>query len=157
MRSRTVLLCCLSAIGASGPLASNRGFTCDVEERRAYLDTVSEAKAAQGAHRDTGVATNSQSDKQNLKNVPRQAQVMAVGHCEEMYRVKTADGKVDEIPESNLRFKTDSGELGPRPGRPVIVRSGMRGDRALLVFARPSEISSFITEACAMSGDDDPF
>jgi len=37
---------------------------------------------------------------------------------------------------------------GPVKGRPVMVGSGMGGDRAHVVFASPGEISSFIRQAC---------
>ena len=72
----------------------------------------------------------------------------AISHCADTYTVKTADGKSDKVWEFNLRFKTDSSELGPRPGKPVIVGAGMQGDRASVVFAAPSEISTFIKDAC---------
>ena len=48
----------------------------------------------------------------------------------------------------NLRFKTDSGDFGPKPGKPVIVGAGMMGDRASVIFAAPTEISTFIQNAC---------
>ena len=50
--------------------------------------------------------------------------------------------------EFNLRFKTDSSKLGPRPGQPVAVGAGMQGDRASIVFASPKEISTAIAESC---------
>ena len=62
--------------------------------------------------------------------------------------MSTADGKITRVWEFNLRFKTDSTRLGPRPGRPVMVGAGMQGDRASVVFATPAEISRFIGEAC---------
>jgi len=33
-------------------------------------------------------------------------------------------------------------------GKPVIVGAGMRGDRASVVFAKPSEVSAFIGPEC---------
>ena len=92
---------------------------------------------------------NMQPAKQNLKKAPPQGQVTAISHCRDTYTVKTADGKVNKVWEFNLRFKTDSGELGPRKGKPVIVGAGMQGDRASVVFAAPSEISTFIRVECA--------
>jgi cytochrome c len=38
--------------------------------------------------------------------------------------------------------------LGPFPGKPAILPSGMLGDRAAVIFAQPSEISSFIRQKC---------
>ena len=83
-----------------------------------------------------------------LKNAPLQDQVTAISFCDHTYTVKTADGKVSKIWEFNLRFKTDSSELGPRPGEPVIVGAGMQGDRASIVFASPGEISALIRAEC---------
>jgi cytochrome c len=64
------------------------------------------------------------------------------------YTIKTADGNVSKAWEFNLRFKTDSSDVGPQRGKPVIVGSGMQGDRASIVFATPDEISKFIKESC---------
>jgi Cytochrome c2 len=64
------------------------------------------------------------------------------------YSVKTADGKINKVWEFNLRFKTDFSELGPARGKPVIVGTGMQGDRASVVFASPIEISRFIKNSC---------
>ncbi len=82
------------------------------------------------------------------ESAPPAGQVTAISHCGDAYTVKTADGNVEKVWEFNLRFKTDSSELGPRSGKPVIVGAGMQGDRASVVFANPSEVSSFIKESC---------
>lgn len=37
---------------------------------------------------------------------------------------------------------------GPLAGKPVLIGSGMKGDRAAVVFARREEISSFIQRQC---------
>ena len=50
--------------------------------------------------------------------------------------------------ERNLRFKTDSSEDGPAKGAPAILRAGMMGDRAAVIFASPEEISGFISHSC---------
>jgi cytochrome c len=47
-----------------------------------------------------------------------------------------------------LRFITDSGDLGPAKGAPVILPAGMMGDRASVFFAAPEEISRFIQHRC---------
>ena len=64
------------------------------------------------------------------------------------YEVATADGAREPYWEFNLRFKTDGSELGPEPGKPVIVGAGMVGDRASVVFASPQEISPSIVPGC---------
>ena len=58
------------------------------------------------------------------------------------------DGDTAPYWEYNLRLKSDSSPQGPAAGKPVIVGSGMRGDRASVVFSKPEEISKFITMRC---------
>ena len=115
----------------------------------AYLKAVSEGKAPTVARRGGGgMRMNMQSAHMDLKTAPAEGRVTAIKHCADTYTVTTADGKDNKVWEFNLRFKTDSGRLGPNPGQPVIVGAGMRGDRASVVFAAPGEISGFITERC---------
>ena len=85
----------------------------------------------------------------DLKKADAESRVTAINYCGDSYRVSTADGKTTAFWEFNLRFKTDGGAEGPRAGKPVIVRTGMQGDRAAVVFSRPEEISSFIRRQCA--------
>ncbi len=113
----------------------------------AYLKAVSDDKAPAAAKRG-GMMMNMQPAKVNLKDAPPEGQVTAITHCRDTYTVKTADGKVEKAWEFNLRFKTDTSERGPRPGKPVIVGAGMQGDRATVVFASPNEISAFIRPDC---------
>jgi len=114
-----------------------------------YLKAVSEGKAPAVARRNGGgMMMDTQSPHINLKAAPAEGQVMAIKHCADTYTVTTADGKDNKVWEFNLRLKTDSSRLGPNPGKPVIVGAGMRGDRASVVFAAPSEISGFITTRC---------
>jgi cytochrome c len=84
----------------------------------------------------------------DLKTLGPEHQVTAIRHCEDTYHVATADGADEPYWEFNLRFKTDMSELGPAPGKPVIVGAGMMGDRASVVFASPQEISPFIVPGC---------
>ena len=88
------------------------------------------------------------SEVPDLKTLGPEHQVTAIQHCEDTYHVATADGANEPYWEFNLRFKTDGSELGPEPGKPVIVGAGMMGDRASVVFASPAEISPFIKEEC---------
>jgi hypothetical protein len=53
-------------------------------------------------------------------------------------------GRHAEFSEANLRFVVDSSPLGPRRGKPVILPAGQIGDRALIFFASPEEIGSFV-------------
>lgn len=56
--------------------------------------------------------------------------------------------EIDAFWEPNLRFITDSGELGPAKNLPVILPAGMMGDRAAIFFATPDEISHLIRHQC---------
>src|SRR5947208_8177636 len=69
-------------------------------------------------------------------------------HCGDTYKVATADGKIRDFWERNLRFKTDVTDDGPQKGAPAIVPAGMMGDRADVIFASPAEISAFIAQQC---------
>ena len=113
----------------------------------AYLKAVSEGNAPMAAQGRGGMMSGP--TRINLKRAPPEGQVVGMTHCGDSYTVKTADGKVNKVWEFNLRLKTDSSDLGPMRGKPVIVGAGMQGDRASVVFAAPSEISSFVKESCA--------
>lgn len=92
--------------------------------------------------------TMGQSNLPNLKTLGPEHQVSAIRYCKDTYFVFTADGQEHVFWEFNLRLKTDSSERGPDKGRSAIVPSGMRGDRASLIFASPSEIGSQIKHTC---------
>ncbi|MBN8905930.1 MAG: hypothetical protein BGO51_16945 [Rhodospirillales bacterium 69-11] len=82
----------------------------------------------------------------DLKKVGAQQQVRTLSYTPGgTYHVVTADGHGAEFSETDLRFKVDSTTLGPRRGQPVILPAGQVGDRALVFFAAPEEISTFIT------------
>jgi cytochrome c len=84
----------------------------------------------------------------NLKKLEPDERVQTITHCRDTYRVITADGKIRNFWERNLRFKTDVSEDGPQKGAPAIVAAGMMGDRADVIFAAPEEISGFISAQC---------
>ena len=75
-------------------------------------------------------------------------QVTAIRHCRNTFFVVTADGVERPFWELNLRLKVDSGETGPKGGKPVLTQSGMQGDRASLVFSDPAQIGGFIERKC---------
>ena len=81
---------------------------------------------------------------EDLKKQGADHQVEAIRYCRDTYRVTTADGQTSDFWEANLRFKTDSSDTGPLPGKPVIMPAGMMGDRGSVFFAAPDEISKFI-------------
>ncbi len=84
----------------------------------------------------------------NLKDTVPKQQVSAIRYCGDAYFVTLATGKTFTFWEFNLRFKTDSSKDGPPKGKPAIVRAGMQGDRAFVVFAGPAEIGTFIKKQC---------
>jgi cytochrome c len=84
----------------------------------------------------------------NLKQLDPEDRVQSISHCGDTYKVATADGKVRDFWERNLRFKTDVSADGPQQGAPAIVGAGMMGDRADVIFASPEEISGFISQQC---------
>lgn len=84
----------------------------------------------------------------NLKKAKPDDIVTAIRHCGDTYFVTTEDGTLHKIWEFNLRFKTDTSNSGPNPGKPVLMGVGMRGDRAAVVFAQPDEISAAIEQKC---------
>jgi cytochrome c len=103
----------------------------------AYLRAVSE-----------GGASAPDQGPPSLKRVDVARQVSAIRYCGDAYRVVTGDQKTHTFWEFNLRFKTDGSPSGPLAGNPVIVGTGMQGDRAAVVFSRPEEISAFIRREC---------
>ena len=66
----------------------------------------------------------------------------SITHCRDTYTVKTSDGQSMDYWERNLRFKTDTSEIGPVKGAPAIIGAGMAGDRASVIFSAPEEISA---------------
>lgn len=113
----------------------------------AYLRAVSENQAPPAAKGGAGM-TGMQRPRADLRKAPPEGRVTGIRHCGDGYTVDTADGKSQVVWEFNLRFKTDSGELGPLPGKPIVVGAGMQGDRASIIFASPKEISEFIKSTC---------
>jgi cytochrome c len=80
----------------------------------------------------------------NLKKLDPDDQVRAISYCKDTYTVTTANGQTRKFWERNLRLKTDARGDGPEKNAPALVKAGMIGDRADVIFADPSEISSFI-------------
>jgi len=85
---------------------------------------------------------------EDLKQLGPDHQVRAIRYCHDTYRVTTADDKTTDFWEANLRFKTDSSNAGPPPGKPTLMPAGMQGDRASVFFASPEEIGTFIKHQC---------
>ena len=88
------------------------------------------------------------SETVDLSHLPPDQQVVSLSYCDAVYRLTTREGDPREFPEFNLRFKTDASDMGPPQGTPALLPAGMMGDRALIIFASPAEISSFIAADC---------
>lgn len=88
-------------------------------------------------------------DVPNLKEAPSSSQVKEISHCGDTYTLTLADGETEQYWERNLRFKTDTSEVGPPKGSPVVVGAGMVGDRASVIFAGPEEFGEFIKRECS--------
>ena len=107
----------------------------------AYLKAVDERKEAQSQR---GAAPR----MPRLNSAQPDDIVKSIRHCGDTYFVTTVAGETHKIWEFNLRFKTDTSEYGPSPGKPVIMGVGMRGDRVAVVFSAPGELADLIKSAC---------
>ncbi len=126
----------------------------DDQARADLIAFLAQANSPTDASRtDQGAATGGMTggmnaQRRDLKTLQPENQVRAISLCRDTYRVTTADDDVHEFWEPNLRFITDSGDLGPAKGAPVILPAGMMGDRASVFFATPEEIASRIQRQC---------
>jgi len=84
----------------------------------------------------------------NLKHLDPENRVQAISYCKDTYTITTANGQTRKFWERNLRLKTDASVDGPEKNAPALVGAGMVGDRADVIFADPSEITSFIVNKC---------
>jgi cytochrome c len=84
----------------------------------------------------------------NLKQLDATERVQSITYCKDTYTVTTANGEARKFWERNLRLKVDGSSDGPQKNAPALVRAGMMGDRADVIFAEPSEISPLIVAKC---------
>jgi cytochrome c len=84
----------------------------------------------------------------NLKHLDPEDRVQAITYCKDTYTITTANGQTRKFWERNLRLKTDASPDGPEKNAPALMRAGMMGDRADVIFADPSEISAHIAAKC---------
>jgi cytochrome c len=115
----------------------------------AYLRLVSEEDPAQRQEAEgTTGGMMGQGQPLDLKALEANNRITSIAYCGDTYTVAAETGEAYVFWEFNLRFKTDGSDLGPLPGHPVIIPSGMSGDRASVIFASPGEISAFIEKTC---------
>jgi cytochrome c len=129
-----------------------RGLPDETQRRDliAFLRSVSE-KAGQSSRQQAESMSEgamSQGQMLNLKALEADNRVTSIGHCGDTYAVTVETKEVHEFWEFNLRFKTDGSENGPVTGHPVLIPASMRGDRAFVIFAAPTEIGQFIKSEC---------
>ncbi len=84
----------------------------------------------------------------DLKASGPATRIASIGLCRDTYAVKMENGTTLLFWEPNLRFKTDGSSQGPMPAKPVLVPTGMQGDRSYAIFATPQEISGFVKSDC---------
>jgi len=84
----------------------------------------------------------------NLKHLDPENRVQTISYCKDTYTITTANGQTRKFWERNLRLKTDASVDGPERNAPALVKAGMVGDRADVIFADPNEIVSFIVNKC---------
>lgn len=102
-----------------------------------------------GQNGPTGAAaTAPEANDPALQAEPPARQVRTILICGDTYRVTTQDGRTRAFWERNLRFETDQSARGPSSSTPVIMPTGMFGDRATVIFHQPEEIGSTIKPGC---------
>ncbi len=116
----------------------------------AFLGSVSEKEGPSSDQQAESMSEGmtSQGQMLNLKALEADNRITSIGHCGDTYSATVETDEAYEFWEFNLRFKTDGSENGPVAGHPVIIPASMRGDRAFVIFAAPTEISSFIKSEC---------
>ena len=85
---------------------------------------------------------------QDLSSLGPNQRIKEIRHCRDAYYVTTVDGAEFPFWEINVRLKTDTSPRGPKKGEPVLLRSGMAGDRVSVVFSSFAEIASLVGEKC---------
>ena len=85
---------------------------------------------------------------EDLSSLGSNQRIKEIRHCRDAFYITTADGAKFPFWETNVRIKTDSSRRGPKQGVPVLVRSGMAGDRVSVVFSSFAEISRLVAEKC---------
>jgi hypothetical protein len=139
-RRATLMLVAGGVAGIAAPSA--RASAAELRKRQGGRGKSAASADQAPAARD--MKTGSAPQFQNLNEVGPERQVVAIHYHQDTYKVTTADGRTADFWEANLRFKIDSGSTGPLTGKPVMLPTGMMGDRASVFFASPAEISALI-------------
>jgi cytochrome c len=84
----------------------------------------------------------------SLKEAGPKQQITAIRHCNDAYHVTTAAGAQFPFWETNVRIKIDTSERGPGQDIPILLRSGMAGDRVSIVFPSLAALKRLMAEKC---------
>lgn len=123
------------------------------QTRSALIAFLREAMAPGGAERvvKSGLVPELMARGQIPEDVSLAAEnqrVKEIRRCRDAYHVTTADGAKFPFWETNVRIKIDTSPRGPKPGEPVLLRSGMVGDRVSVVFSSLSDLKNLLAEKC---------
>jgi cytochrome c len=116
----------------------------------AFLRTALAPDGAERVVKDALISANIAEGQRppDLSSVRANQRIKEIRHCADTYHVTTADGAQFPFWELNVRLKTDSSSRGPKQGEPVLIRSGMAGDRVSVVFSSLAEIGRLIRVQC---------
>ena len=92
--------------------------------------------------------STAQTSRTPLKNLAADQIVQRIAYCKGEYHLTLVSGEQRRFAEFNLRLKTDASAYGPERDKPVLLRAGMQGDRAQLIFSSPAELKRFVVERC---------
>jgi cytochrome c len=120
----------------------------DAQVRADLITFLRTSAADAGLANKEGTKSQARTRTPDLKKAPPESIVKSIRYCADGYTIGTASGREVVIWEFNLRLKTDSSPRGPLKGQPVLLRAGMQGDRASVIFSDPAEISGFIRASC---------
>ena len=84
----------------------------------------------------------------DLSSLGDNQRIRQIRHCRDAYYITTANGAQFPFWETNVRIKTDTSARGPKAGEPVLLRSGMAGDRVSVVFSSLADITRLVAEQC---------
>lgn len=123
------------------------------DTRANLIDFLRLALAPDGAAKavQNGLISQATADGQtppDLSSLGDNQRIKEIHRCRDAYYVTTVDGARFPFWETNVRLKTDSSVRGPKPGEPVLLRSGMVGDRVSVVFSSLADLTRTIGEKC---------
>ena len=125
----------------------------DAEVRKNLIAFLREALSTGGAERmvKSGLIAENMATgpmPEDVSSVGDNQRIKEIRHCRDGYYVTTANGAQFPFWETNVRIKIDTSSRGPKKGQAVLVRSGMVGDRASVVFSSLDDVNQLLAEKC---------